>query len=213
MPYDIDAVLQPDRTAVVFMELQRGIVGDLADLPHLVNVLQARDTLGAAARLAEGARANGVRVIFSTLAHRPDGAGSSPNAPMLARLLRPGAISMVQGTPATEIVPELGLTEADIVVSRLHGMGPFTGTELDSVLRGLGVSTVVAAGVSLNVGVVAMTIEAVGLGYQVVVATDAVAGVPGEYGDSIIAGTLRLLGATLPTPEIVSVWERASKAS
>jgi biuret amidohydrolase len=192
------------------MELQRGIVGDLADLPQLVSEVQA-GPLTEAANLAAGARANGVRVIFCTVGRRPDGAGSRPNAPMLARGLRPGAVSMVAGTPETEIVPEMGLTEADIVVPRLHGMGPFIGTELDPILRGLGVSTIVAAGVSLNVGIVATAIEGVDFGYQVVVATDAVAGVPREYGDAVVAGTLRVLGATLSTAEIVSVWDKATK--
>jgi nicotinamidase-related amidase len=194
------------------MELQRGIVGDLADLPQLVEAVQEQGVLSTAGKLAAGARANGVRVICCTVERRADGAGSSPNAPMLARGLRPGSVSMLRGTPEVEVVPELGLTDADIVIPRLHGMGPFVDTGLDSVLRGLGVTTIVAAGVSLNVGIIAMAIEGVDLGYQVVVATDAVAGVPREYGEQVLTGTLRVLATLLPASEIVAVWDKAAKS-
>ncbi len=48
-------------------------------------------------------------------------------------------------------------------------MSPFTGTSLDTWLRSLGVETVVATGVSVNLGVLGLAIEAVNLGYRVVV--------------------------------------------
>ena len=40
------------------------------------------------------------------------------------------------------------------MVSRLHGMTPFTSTSLDQILRNLGIRTVVATGVSVNLGVI-----------------------------------------------------------
>ena len=72
------------------------------------------------------------------------------------------------------------------MISRHHGVSPFSGTELDAVLRRLGVRSIVACGVSLNVGILGLTIEAVSLGYRVAVATDAVAGVPVEYGRAVL---------------------------
>ena len=38
-------------------------------------------------------------------------------------------------------------------MTRLHGLGPMGGTDLDAVLRNLGVSTVVGVGVSVNVAI------------------------------------------------------------
>ena len=43
-------------------------------------------------------------------------------------------------------------------------------------------TTVVATGVSVNVGIMGLCLSAVDLGYQVVLVRDAVAGVPAEYG-------------------------------
>ena len=51
-----------------------------------------------------------------------------------------------------------------------------TSTSLDPVLRNLGVTTIVAAGVSVNVAIMGFMFEAVNLGYQFVLPRDAVAG-------------------------------------
>ncbi|MEV5329964.1 hypothetical protein AB0K67_38110 [Nonomuraea sp. NPDC052634] len=59
---------------------------------------------------------------------------------------------MLEGTPATEVLPEL-LGPGDLESRRHHGFSPFTGTSLDMTLRSLGVSAVVALGVSLDLGI------------------------------------------------------------
>jgi nicotinamidase-related amidase len=115
--------------------------------------------------------------------------------------------SLISGTPSAEVVPELGQQPSDLVVPRLHGMTPFTGTSLDAVLRNLGVTTVVASGVSLNVGVTGMVIEAVGLGYEVVVAPDAVAGLPHEYAEQVLTHTIPVIAYRIPTAQIIETWQ------
>ena len=58
------------------------------------------------------------------------------------------------------------------------------GTDLDAILRNLGVTTIVAVGVSLNVAIPNLVMDAVNAGYRVVLPRDAVAGIPAEYGDA-----------------------------
>ena len=43
--------------------------------------------------------------------------------------------------------------EFDLVLARHHGLGPMGGTELDPILRNLGITTIVGVGVSVNTGV------------------------------------------------------------
>jgi hypothetical protein len=107
---------------------------------------------------------------------------------------------LLEGTPSVEVISELGPEESDLVVPRRHGVSPFSGTALDVTLRNLGVSTVIVTGVSVNLGVLGLAIEAVNLGYQVVVATDAVCGVPQDYAASVLRETIALI-ATLATSE------------
>ena len=95
-------------------------------------------------------------------------------------------------------------------LDRYHGFSPFTGTSLDQTLRGLGVRTVVAIGLSLNLGVPGLCLEAVNLGYRVVVLTDAVAGMPAEYGDAVMANTIALLAARVTTDDLITAWRPAS---
>jgi nicotinamidase-related amidase len=190
---------------MLVMEMQRGVVGDLAKFPDLVKACAERGVVGNAARAAAAARAAGVRVVQCTAAFRADRAGShTGNAPFIKGLLRdPG--HMLEGTGAIEVVPELH-DPADLEARRYHGFSPFTGTSLDQTLRSLGTRTVVAAGVSLNLGVPGLCLEAVNLGYRVVVLTDAVAGMPAEYGDAVMANTISLLAARVTTDDLIAAW-------
>ncbi len=205
MPLDLAELLAPDSTAVLTMELQRGVVGDRASIPDLAAEVAARDVLAAAGRLASAARAAGVPVVHCTAEFRPDRAGSATNAPLLAGMAkRPD--HLLVGSSEAEVVPELGPEPRDIVVPRLSGVSPFAGTALDVVLRNLGVRTVVATGVSVNLAILGLAIEAVNLGYRVVVATDAVAGTPAAYADAVLDGTIALLATRLTVDAITEVW-------
>ena len=89
---------------------------------------------------------------------------------------------------------------------RHHGLTPFTGTDLDAVLRSLGCTTVVACGVSLNVGVLGLCLTAADLGYRVVVPTDAVVGVPAGYGDDVLANTLAMVATLSTVDDLLASW-------
>jgi nicotinamidase-related amidase len=205
MPLDLHALLDPSHTAVLTMELQRGVMGDLAMIPDLRDEVHAIGMLDHVGALLAAARAAGARVVHCTAEFREDRQGSGTNAPMLRASAKSG--SLITGTPSAEIVPDIGLEPSDLVVPRVHGMTPFTGTALDAMLRNLGVRTVVATGVSLNVGVTGMVIEAVGLGYEVVVPPDAVAGVPHEYAEQVLTHTIPVIAYRIPTDQIIATWQ------
>ena len=103
---------------------------------------------------------------------------------------------------------ELAPADTDYVLTRFHGISPFHGTELDAILRNLGVRTVVATGVSVNVGVLGMTIEAVNAGYQVVIPREAVTGTPDEYVTAVLDNTLKLLATIVPVEDVVAAWPK-----
>jgi nicotinamidase-related amidase len=74
------------------------------------------------------------------------------------------------------------------------------------VLRNLGVRTVIVAGVSVNVAITNLVMEAVNHGYEVVLPRDAVCGVPASYADAVIDNTLRVLAAVTTVDEVVTAW-------
>jgi nicotinamidase-related amidase len=205
MPLDMLDLLAPEHTAVLTMESQRGIVGDLAMMVVLRDEIEAKGSLRTAGKICARAREVGSRVVHCTVENRPDRAGGTANCRMLAA----GANSPVGlqiGSPAVEIVPELGQDERDIVVSRVHGMTPFTGTSLDQILRNLGVTTIVATGQSVNIGIVGMVMGAVDRGYQVVVPHDAVAGVPADYADAMMEHTIGYLATVVDSDTLLDCW-------
>jgi len=114
---------------------------------------------------------------------------------------------IIEGTEGAQLVSGFGPEPEDIVISRLHGLTPFTSTSLDQTIRNLGSTTVIPVGVSINIGILGLVLSAVDLGYQVVIPTDAVAGVPIEYGEKVLEGTLSLLSTLTTTEEIISNWE------
>ena len=145
-------------------------------------------------------------MVHCLVQRRPDGLGSNHNAKIFA--LGRGEVDIAPGTPGAAVLPELGPEPTDLVLSRWHGIGPMGGTDLDTVLRNLGVSTVVVVGVSLNVAIPNFVMDAVNAAYRVVVPKDAVAGIPTEYGDAIIANTLSLLATITTTDELLQSWRR-----
>jgi biuret amidohydrolase len=113
------------------------------------------------------------------------------------------------GSDAAEVVAEFGVQESDFVLSRIHGLNPMAGTDLDPVLRNLDVGTVVVVGVSVNVAVTNLVMDAVNLGYQVVLPRDAVAGVPPSYADAVIDNTLSILADVVTTDDVLTAWAPA----
>ena len=60
--------------------------------------------------------------------------------------------------------------------------------------------------VSLNRGVFGMCIEAVGLGYRVVLARDCVAGFPDSYAEDVIKHSLAALCTLSDSQELMTLW-------
>jgi nicotinamidase-related amidase len=205
MPIDLGQLLAPEHTALITSEMQRGVIGDLASLPELGKA--AAVAVPQVAALVEAAREAQVDVVHCTAERRADNRGANANA-RLFRAMAKVQISMARGSDAWQVIPEISVAESDIVLSRLHGLSPFSGTDLDPILRNLGVTTVVATGVSINVALQNLTFDLVNAGYQVVLPRDAVAGFPQEYVEMVFANTLGAV-ATLPTTaEVLAAWKR-----
>jgi biuret amidohydrolase len=209
VPVDPKELLDPRRTALLMMECQEGIVGAGAALGALGEAVARHGTIAQIARVLRAARAAGVPVFHCTMARRADGGGAVVNCLLLAATKKSAGPGLVPGSPQWQPVAALAPADSDWVLTRFHGISPFHGTELDQLLRNLGVRTVVATGVSVNVGVLAMTIEAVNAGYQVVIPREAVAGTPDEYVDAVLRNTLRLLATIAPVDDVVAAWAPA----
>ena len=195
----------PEHTAIVTQECQGAVIGPNAGLAALAEEAR-RVALPNITRLLPAARAAGVRVVHCLVQRRPDGLGSNHNAKIFA--IGRGEVDIAPGTSGAAVLPELGPEPTDLVLSRWHGVGPMGGNDLDAVLRNLEVSTIVVVGVSLNIAIPNVVMDAVNAAYRVILPKDAVAGIPAEYGAAMIANTLSLLATITTTDDLLQLWKR-----
>lgn len=202
-------LIAPAHTALVTQECQNGVVGPDSGLPAMAEEAR-KEMIPNVARLVVAARAAGVTVVHCVIQRRSDGRGSNTNA----RLFMAGQSFGVDLTPGSEgaaLLPELGAEPSDLVLTRTHGLGPMAGTDLDSVLRNLGIKTIVGVGVSVNVAIINFVMDAVNGAYQFVLPRDAVTGYPREYAEAVIDNTLSLLTTVTRTDAIVDAWKSAPR--
>jgi biuret amidohydrolase len=191
----------------VTVEVQEGVVGDGSVVPALAEA--AAPILPRIAALGRAARAAGIPVVHCTVDARADGRGGNHNARLFRRLASPRT-SAVDGRVHRGVVhPAVEPDDGDLVVGRVHGVSPMTSASLDPVLRNLGVRTIVATGVSVNVAILGFAFEAVNHGYELVLPRDAVAGVDDEYVAAVFRRTLALLATVTTTDEVIAAWDAA----
>ncbi|MFE5626458.1 cysteine hydrolase [Streptomyces virginiae] len=201
--------LDPATTALLTVECQNGVVGEESALPELAKEARDSGMLGRVAALVDAARGAGVQVLHAVAERRPDGLGANSNA----RLFRAAGklpVRQLTGSRAVEVAAPITVADRDLVVRRLHGLSPMAGTDLDALLRNLGIRTLVVTGVSSNIAIPNTVFDAVNLGYRVVVPADAIAGVPASCTAEVIRNSLALVAAVTTTGALLDAWAGAS---
>jgi nicotinamidase-related amidase len=138
MGYKVRAI-DPSRTAVIVVDMENDFVAEGAPMESA----QARQAVPNMQKTLASARESGMKIIYTTHAHREDGC----DAGRFADLYPPIAAKagLVDGTPGVEIYPDLAPEPGEIVVKK-HRYSAFFGTDLDIILRGSGIETVVVIG-------------------------------------------------------------------
>jgi nicotinamidase-related amidase len=157
-----DLTIDPATTALVLIDLQRGITAGQT-VPNA-----ASDVVARAARLAAACRRRGMLVVLVRVDPGVDGAlfptpqADQPRPPMTV-------------TPEwTELVPELGRQSGDVVVTK-HQPNAFYATDLEVQLGRRGMRTILLGGISTNVGVEATARAAHERGFEQVFIPDVMA--------------------------------------
>ena len=130
--------IEPAKTAMIVVDMQNDFVapgGGLetpaarAMVPRLVEALQI-------------CRSAGIKVIYTTHVHRRDGSDMglfAMHQPIASRN------ATVDGTWGVKIYPEVAPAAGEHVIKK-HRYSGFFGTDLDIILRGWGVDTVIISG-------------------------------------------------------------------
>jgi len=170
------------RTALLVIDLQRDVLDPRGYAAQAgVDVSRLRATLGPVCALIDAARIAGLRIAYTREGHRPDlsdcpsakrersrhaGAEIGSTGP-LGRLL-------VRGEPGHGLVDELQ-PRADEPVIDKPGYSAFHQTDLDQILRGWGIDTVIVCGVTTEVCVHTTLRAATDHGLRCITVSDACA--------------------------------------
>jgi nicotinamidase-related amidase len=205
MAADLRELVRPATTVLLTQECQRGVVGPDSMIPALAEAARTTGALANVTRLVHAARAANVGVLHALAARRRDGRGANTNARLFVSVAREPNQQWLDSDAALPL-EEFGPDDSDLTSTRLHGLSPIFGQDVDGLLRNLGCRTLVIVGVSTNVAIPNAVFDAVNLGYQVVLPVDAVAGVPVGYSDTIIRNSLSLVATTTSTDEVLACW-------
>jgi len=145
-------------------------------------------------------RERGIRVIYTTHAHRRDGCDMGRFEDLWPPIRH--RTGLVEGEPGIEIYPEIAPRADEIVITKRR-YSAFYGTDLEIILRGVGVDTVVISGVTTENCCHATARDALFRDYRVVFLSDATAtfdypdvGQGGMSADEVHRATLVILSVS-----------------
>lgn len=165
MPYQCD-VIDPATTVMIVVDMQNDFVAEGAKLRSL----QAAQMVPLLAATLQSCREQGIRVVYTTHAHRADGCDMG----LFDDLYPPVAdrSSLIDGTPGVEIFGALAPKPGEHVIKK-HRYSGFFGTDLDMILREWGIKTVVVSGTTTENCCHATARDAMFNNYKVVFLSDA----------------------------------------
>lgn len=185
--------LNPKNTALVIIDLQRGIT-DREVAPH-----SSSKVIANASKLADYFREQGSLVVLVRVS-TTDGKDRLQQ-PTDSPPIRPAALS--EGFDV--IVEKLGPKKGDLVITK-HQWGAFYDTGLDLQLRRRGISTIVLAGISTNMGVESTARDAYERNYALVFAEDATSAMSNEAHTFAITNIFPRLGRVRSTKQILEAF-------
>ncbi len=188
-----DLKLDPQRTAVVVIDLQKGIAAMPGGAPHTKPAVIANS-----ARLLAAARAAGGQPILVHVGGSLSGADrlkTPTDQPMRATGNLPPDWS--------EFVPELDRQPSDVIILKRQ-WGAFYGTDLDLQLRRRGLATIVICGIATEFGVESTARDAYEHGYEMIFAEDAMTGLTVESHANSAERIFPRLGRVRSTDEIIA---------
>ncbi len=195
MPYKVDCI-DPRKTALIVVDMENDFIAPGAPM----ETPAGREMLPNLKQAIAFCREHGIRVMYTAHAHRRDGCDMG----LFDDLWPPIAsrAGLVDGEPGIEIYPEIA-PRADEIVIKKHRYSGFYGTDLEIVLRGLGVDTVVVTGVTTENCCHATARDAMFRDFKVVFLSDATAtfdypdvGQGGMSADDVHRATLVILSVS-----------------
>ncbi len=164
MPLNVET-MNPNTAALIVVDMENDFVAPGAPF----EVKAAQTLLPKLKEVIGFCRRVGIQVIYTTHVHRPDGSDMGRFADIYPPIA--DRVGLVDGTPGVEIYSEIAPQKDEVVIKK-HRYSAFYGTDLDMILRGQGVETVIVTGVTTEDCCHATARDAMFRDYRVVFLSD-----------------------------------------
>jgi nicotinamidase-related amidase len=188
-------LISPEKTALVIIDLQVGIVG-LEGKPYSTTSVVEKNQ-----QLAQLIREKGGQVV---LVHVDFHDGKDALKPITDN---PSTRSGERSKNWSEIVSELGPEKEDLIITKRQ-WGAFFGTDLDLQLRRRGIDTIILTGIATNIGVETTAREAFQYNYQQIFVEDAMTGLTEEEHLHTVKYIFPKMGRVRMTADVLEALKR-----
>jgi nicotinamidase-related amidase len=201
-----------EHTAAISIDLHQGHLSSDPDCP--CPAPRAREVVEGVNRFHVAARDLGVPVIHVRSTLRPGGVDDVNGVPSAWRMTFPlyvGPIPnmadhAIAGSRWTEFVTEVAAR--DLIVENKKRLSAFYPTDLDFLLRNMGVKRVVLTGCMADCCVLNTAFDASNLGYRVTVLRDLVRGTDARLEEAALAMISLHLGVVAESNDLIEAWRR-----
>ena len=218
------------RTALIVVDMQNdfGSKGGMFDREG-IDISGIQKAVGPTARVMDAARKAGIKIIYLKMGYRPDlsdaGSADSPNVIVhrhgIGKIItapdgRESRI-LIRDTWNTDILNELAPQPGDVVLYKNRFSG-FYQTDLDAILKRMGVKYLVVTGCTTSICVESTIRDAMFRDYRCVLLTDCTAepigeGLPRSNYEATLLVIRTLLGWTSTSDEFIQALETPRSAS
>lgn len=192
-------------TALLVVDMQNGFCHERGSINGIgLPAARLAPAVEPCRQLLEAARDAGIRTIFTRYVYRPD----YTDAGLMGNELIPAlkdAETLKAGTWDVDVVDKLEPAAEDIVIDK-NRPSAFYGTDLETVLRGLGIENLVVCGVTTNCCVESTVRDAGQRDYRTFVVTDAVAEYEDDRHEVALKSMGMLFGHLTTVSDVVSAW-------
>ena len=201
------AKFDPKKSALIIQDLQNDVIiegGAFADSGAPAHA-KSQNVVANVKSIAAAARAAGMPVIHVWYIVEKGAPGLKLNAPLFQGLA--GAKALVRGSWGAAPAKGLEAKRGDLVVEKMR-VNAFHGTNLENLLRGLGVETLVITGAWTNFSIEHTARHAADAGYNAIVVTDGTSTINDEWQNAALDYALTNIAERVPTKDVLAVLKR-----
>lgn len=207
--------ISPGKMAVIAVDMHRGHLDpSVATLP--VPPDECQRVIGNTKRLFDLARGHSIPIVHVVLQQRPIGregfdslknpwwkAIDQTESSLIPSLPSSVARHNIEGSPQTQFVDEIAPAKGDYVIRTKRRLSSFYGTDLEILLRNLGIDTLVIIGINTNTCVLNTCFDGFNRDFRIIVVSDCVASMYGsDLHDFGLQNISRCIGWVLTLEEL-----------